>query len=194
MAFSTSVTKSSGCTASPARDRHREAATLRIERSPRLAVRVMYTGTRPILETHRWPPKKSMCKSHVLLTGAMPAFARSTLSRLELTEQLMAASRQPTVYARAYSAFALVRDYGARDAQTRCARKGAVHLVFARRLRAGFTPRAPPSRLQRSSASAQHSQTMPVSRENRTLRKPAVMRAPCLSGVAAAQPRIRQRF
>src|SRR5271166_382083 len=72
VASSPSATKSSGCSAAPARDRNGEPATLRIERSPRLAVRVIYTETRPTLGTHRWPPKSR----YVLLTGAMPALAK----------------------------------------------------------------------------------------------------------------------
>src|SRR4051812_1588566 len=41
VASSTPVTNSSGCSTAPAGDRNRDAATLRIGRSPRLAVRVM---------------------------------------------------------------------------------------------------------------------------------------------------------
>ena len=61
---------------------------MRTTRSPRLAVRVTYTETQPTLETHRWPPKKSMCRS-----PARCRRSRSPWIARELTEQLMAASR-----------------------------------------------------------------------------------------------------
>src|SRR5262249_52737845 len=51
---STSVNSSSGCSEPPAEDGHRAAATVRIGRSPRLAVRVIATRTRSTLEPHRW--------------------------------------------------------------------------------------------------------------------------------------------
>jgi len=85
VAFSTSVTKSSGCSAALARTgtggRSFAHHTISASRGQG------HTQTQPTLETHRWPPKKSMCCS-----PARRWFSQSTLDRPELTEQLIAAS------------------------------------------------------------------------------------------------------
>src|SRR5258708_13175238 len=69
VASSTSVTHSSGCSAAPARDRNREATTLRIGLFPRVAVRVIYTGLRD--SAHFGNSSLVVEKVDVLLTGAV---------------------------------------------------------------------------------------------------------------------------
>jgi hypothetical protein len=53
--------------AGPTRDRNSAATSLRIERSARLAVRVMRVATRPTSETHRW--RRNVDRSRLRVLG-----------------------------------------------------------------------------------------------------------------------------